>query len=670
MDASHKESPNKRHQKAGFAIPSVRPSHESIALQTSLAFCLVLSLCSCSSQAPVGGKTALDNGIKAPDKRAETNSSNHERESHSPDVAVPIAPVGLPQVWRQIDDPTKDGWTTEAFSEQAGQQLDRLGQFLVDGASHAPSALADLVTDDFSCAPLAPAELEQVYRDEVLEVVRAAPVSESGKRASTETPRGPRALASALGGILAPLRDVQNTRFKFKIFRVNRQEHTVITEQYFSLSARTPDGAVEQHATWTINWQIVAQDAPPKLSRIEVVDFEQVRSKHAAPWFSDYTAAMLHRNECYGSQFQRGYNHWAQRVQDTRYFSLLGAPALAVGDVNGDGLEDLFVGQETGLPNRLFVQLEDGTLRDDSAAAGVDWLDGSRGALLLDLDNDGDQDLALAIVGGVVLAANDGQARFEIRAVLPTDDDTMSLCAADYDNDGDLDLYVCVYSPNDEAGQSPTRSSIAASNQFVFHDANNGGRNSLWRNDTAKPDEWQFKNVTTETGLDENNRRYSLAAAWEDYDNDGDQDLYVANDFGRNNLYRNDAGKFVDVAQAAAAEDSSPGMSVSWADYNRDGHVDLYVGNMFSAAGNRITYQPHFKDEASDEVKRRIQRFAKGNTLLASRGDDTFDDVSIPAAVNVGRWAWGSNFFDVNNDGWDDLIVANGFITTNDTSDL
>ena len=115
-------------------------------------------------------------------------------------------------------------------------------------------------------------------------------------------------------------------------------------------------------------------------------------------------------------------------------------PGLAVGDVNGDGLDDLYVCQEAGLPNRLFVQNHDGTAKEQSASWGVDWLESSRSALLVDLNNDGDQDLVVAILGGVVVAENDGQGRFRLRDVLPSGDDAMSLSAVGYDMDGRLDL--------------------------------------------------------------------------------------------------------------------------------------------------------------------------------------------------------------------------------------
>jgi hypothetical protein len=199
-----------------------------------------------------------------------------------------------------------------------------------------------------------------------------------------------------------------------------------------------------------------------------------------------------------------------------------------------------------------------------------------------------------------------------------------------------------------------------------FHDANNGGRNVLLRNDGR----WKFEDATEQVGLNQNNARFSFAAAWEDYDNDGDQDLYVANDYGRNNLYRNDDGRFVDVAAELNVEDVSAGMSVSWGDYDRDGWMDLYISNMFSAAGNRITYQRQFNTGVDETVRQDFQRHAHGNTLFRNNGRGGFDDVTDEAGVWQGRWAWGSRFGDLNGDGWEDLVVANGFITTEDTHDL
>ncbi len=176
--------------------------------------------------------------------------------------------------------------------------------------------------------------------------------------------------------------------------------------------------------------------------------------------------------------------------------------------------------------------------------------------------------------------------------------------------------------------------------------------------------------MTERVGLDTNNRRFSLACAWEDFDNDGDQDLYVSNDFGRNNLFRNDAGTFNDIAAQAGVLDIGPGMSAAWGDHNNDGHPDLYIANMWSNAGNRITLQKQFLPRADVSTKQQARRHARGNSVYINRGDGTFKDTTQVSGANMARWAWSSNFIDLDNDGRQDLVVANGMITTADSGDL
>jgi hypothetical protein len=395
-----------------------------------------------------------------------------------------------------------------------------------------------------------------------------------------------------------------------------------------------------------------------------VEDYEE--SQIAIPGgrlFVDCTQSTLAGNPVYEQQILPGINHWLTRIPK-EFMGRFGHHGIALGDVNGDDLEDLYACDAGGLPNRLYIQQPDGTAIEVSSQSGVDLLEDSVGALLIDLDNDGDQDLVVGTDPLLQLAENDGLGRFTWRHGIDVNTDSFSLCAADYDVDGDLDIYVCGYKVGKH---DPTQRGLPF--PLPYHDANNGGKNVLLRNDG----DFQFTDVTARTGLDVNNTRFSMAAAWEDFDNDGDLDVYVANDFGRNNLYRNDGGRFIDIAASAGVEDHASGMSVSWGDYDRDGRMDLYVGNMFSAAGNRITYQRRFSAGLPGETVSHLQRMARGNTLFANvteTGAAGFRDVSQQAAVNMGRWAWGSKFVDVTNDGWPDLIVANGYVTGEDQSDL
>ena len=122
------------------------------------------------------------------------------------------------------------------------------------------------------------------------------------------------------------------------------------------------------------------------------------------------------------------------------------------------------------------------------------------------------------------------------------------------------------------------------------------------------------------------------------------------------------------VAEESGAEDAASGMSVSWGDYDRDGWMDVYISNMWSSAGKRIGNQPQFKQNASPGVKQRLQRFARGNTLLRNNQQGQFEDQSDVTGVEMGRWAWSSLFADINNDGWQDLLIGNGYITGDDTT--
>jgi hypothetical protein len=600
------------------------------------------------------------------------NGASHVETAPQPsnNVIFPATmPIGIEPTWDQIDNPAQDGWETEVLARETKKQLKILGTLIVDSQQREPANVTPVVDRDFSCESLLPIDLQTVFDDTYVKTQRMQPQTELPTEAATGSFVGTDGLLRVLRSLGEDFQDAKDARFKFKLFRIQVSGETAITRQYLAVSGRTPTGTVEHHATWVMRWKVESNSGRPKLQWIGVEQFERTISTYpAGQLFSDCTESALRNNTSFRQQFLFGMNHWLSRTKDV---SFAGNPGLALGDVNGDGLDDLYVCQESGLPNRLFLQNPDGTASDVSAKWGVDWLESSRSALLIDLDNDGNQDLVVAMDGNLIVAASDGQ-RFVIRAVLPTDGYAMSLCSADYDNDGDLDLYICIlYSNEDLQGRLPIASAGVSTN--VFHDAQNGGHNSLFRNDIST-DEWSFTDVTDQVGLDVDNQRVSYAASWEDYDNDGDQDLYVANDYGGNSLFQNNTSNtlrlnFVDLAKVSGVEDRAAGMSVSWGDYNRDGNIDLYVGNMFSAAGGRIAFQNRFKTDSA-EVKSQLQRFARGSTLLKNSADGNFADVSLTASVNVGRWAWSSVFGDVNNDGWEDLIVANGFITTDDTSDL
>jgi hypothetical protein len=186
----------------------------------------------------------------------------------------------------------------------------------------------------------------------------------------------------------------------------------------------------------------------------------------------------------------------------------------------------------------------------------------------------------------------------------------------------------------------------------------------LFRNDGHG----RFVDATADAGLDAGNDRYHFAAAWADYDGDGWPDLLVANDFGTKNLYHNlgrrdGKVRFEDVAAAAGVLDHGAGMSAAFLDYNNDGLLDIYTGNMWSAPGLRVTSAPTFMRDATPEVRGLYRRHVRGNALLRNLGNGRFEDKTLEAHAEMGRWAWSSDALDFDGDGWDDLYVVNGMLT-------
>lgn len=528
------------------------------------------------------------------------------------------------------EDPTLDGWDSEAFAEATMKQFKILGKTLI---ANTPLLTSGVVAPSPNEVGTVPNLDRKIYDQEGLSIVSGG---------------GPASLTAPF------FTDAIDPWIKFKIVNVELKGKVAVTDIFVQASGKKSEGSIQQvNAKWQVFWTL---KSPPQIFEIRIIEHDFIDSNGS---FTDCTAEALTDRKLIDSQFVYGREHWFSQTENSLGVEGRGN-GIAIGDVNNDGLEDLYFCQSAGLPNRLLLRQPDGSLRDLSAAAGVDWLDTTRAALFVDLDNDGDQDLALTMGTRLVLHENVGNGTFPIRAVLVSKSVLFSLNAIDFDRDGDLDLFTCGYSG---AGQISPADVFAS--PMPYHDANNGAPNALLANDGR----WGFRDVTAETGLGVHNLRFSLASVWEDYDNDGDQDLYVANDFGRNNLYRNDDGKFTDVAAEAGVEDIGPGMSASWGDANNDGLSDLYVSNMFSSAGSRITRQKQFQSGLDSESLASFQRHARGNSLFINQGDGTFIDVAESSGAVMGRWAWGSLFVDLNNDGWKDLYVTNGFVTAEKPDD-
>jgi len=312
--------------------------------------------------------------------------------------------------------------------------------------------------------------------------------------------------------------------------------------------------------------------------------------------------------------------------------------------VNGTRLEGFPAGQAP--TSHLFKNNRDGTFTDVTAQAGLLHSGWGQGVCIGDYDNDGNEDLFVTYFGKNVLYHNNGNGTFtdvtEKAGVGGSGKRWNTGCAfLDYDRDGHLDLFVANYidldlatAPVPESGPCLYKGVMVACGPPGL----NGGKNILYRNNGNGT----FTDVTEQAGILDANGTFGLGVLTADFDNDGWPDIYVANDSTASALYQNKKnGKFVDIAMEAGcalSADGKPqaGMGVSAADYDLDGNLDIVKTNF---AGDTPS-------------------------LYRNIGGATFEDATF--AAGLGRHTqflgWGCGFFDMDNDGWPDILICNGHV--------
>lgn len=546
---------------------------------------------------------------------------------------------------RKRIDPAYDQWRSEVLHDAAKPHLKHFVEDLLHGRDFAEVRFAE----GFRCSVLRPA-LETAWNDGVMAVRRAPaiPADWHGRGELAELARAFRAPAgadAAAGNSLIKLVSVEEDGAKAFRIRV-----------FVYGGARSGERVLQWNLEFETSWEIGATDREAALAGVRLLAYEEVDGPVGL--LPDYAEEVFGGTPLWREHALFGTEDYATRVDRLFGHSFIGAHGLAVGDLNEDGRDDLFLCQQGGLPNRLWLAEAGGGAREASAAAGLDVLDNTRAALIADFDGDGHPDLATSVGADVAMYWNDGAGRFAAQRIAGEGAaEIYSLAAADADLDGDLDLYACRYA----------RKGLLNAVPVPYHDATNGSPNLYFRNEGAR----RLVVATAASGLNHNNDRFSMAAVWEDFDDDGDPDLYVVNDFGRNNLYLNEQGRFRDVARERGAEDLAAGMGASVADADLDGHWDLYVTNMFSSAGRRIASQEdRFMGGRNPELHGLYVRHARGNSLLLNDGRGAFRDATDAAGTAVGLWGWGSIFFELDNDGLPDVYAPNGFLTNEKTTDL
>ena len=419
---------------------------------------------------------------------------------------------------------------------------------------------------------------------------------------------------------------------------------------------------------WDLEWE-AAGDAGSSWRIRSWRPLHETQSRSSAPMFVDMATQAFGANPSYSAQLLHGSDYWRTLLDQASGIDIYGHNGVAVGDIDGDGFDDIYICQPAGLPNRLYRNRGDGTFEDITEHSGLGILENTACALFADFSNRGRQDLVVVRTDGPVLYVNEGEGKFRKQAnafhFAQAPQGTFTGAAiADYDRDGYLDVYFCLYIYYQGADQYKY--------PLPYFDAENGPPNFLMRNNR----DGTFRDVTAESGLSQNNTRYSFCCGWNDYNRDGWPDLYVVNDFGRKNLYRNNGdGTFTDVAAKAGVEDVGAGMSVCWFDYDNDGAEDLYVANMWTAAGQRVAMQPAFQEHAPEEARSLYHKHSMGNSLFHNPGamgktQALFQNAGSAAGVEMGRWSWSSDAWDFDHDGFPDLYVTNGMVSGPARADL
>ncbi|MEM7350036.1 MAG: VCBS repeat-containing protein [Acidobacteriota bacterium] len=531
-------------------------------------------------------------------------------------------------------------WPTETLSSEAGPIKQALLQSLESGVLDTETA-AQIFSEDFRGEsflqrPSSPARVESG--------VALASWTDTAAELDAETFR--QHWNEYLNG-LGEVQSVEVHTWEIQLRPQLDGTPGLETREAVWILARLPDGRLREERLYLV-LDLIRQsvDAAWKLTGVRSAEGRTTLAP--GPFFRDVTTQVL----------PPGFDQIGSQIYTD------GGPALA--DFDDDGDVDLFV-PRLHASARLYENDGRGHFEDVTAARGLalnTLRQGSNSGLFLDFDRDGRLDLVIGLKRqGLLLFRNErrqgGPARFrEVTGgeALAGPGEWEALAAADYDGDGWIDFYVTNYNRIDAEHQPES-----------YVDARDGLPNVLLRNRGGdEGDGPLFEDATLAAGLGPGRERWSYAAAWADYDRDGDPDLFVANDYGPNSLYRNlraDGGEatFEEVAAEVGAEDHGNGMGILWADLDGDLRLDAYISNMQSFAGNRITQLESFPGSPEDRALYR--RFAKGNTLLRNLGDGTFEDITEQAGVKGAFWAWGNLAFDYDADADLDLFVCGGFYT-------
>ena len=596
--------------------------------------------------------------IRTPLIRSGLHQFAAAQASQLPFAEVPFTPhypakSGLDDVLR-LANPGTDEYVLEGYAFELAALLEKWSQHLKKDRP-ATAVLSKFVDSSIQSTTFCPIRESPLRSGDHIEVIhREFP--------SVPLPGRDRFLEE-IKNYLAPLKQIETADFEiYDCKQVAGSPLTIeVSIRYDFVGTRADQEREERIGSWLTQWSANQSGGWRALKWIAA---GETISRAAGPIFVDITSHVLGQTDSYKNQLLRGADYWRTVLDGAVGVDVYGNNGLAVGDFDNDGRDDLYVCQPAGLPNRLYRNRGDGTLEDVTEKAGVGVLDFTACALFADFDNRGLQDLLVVCATGPLLFRNDGDGHFSRKAdafrfTRPPEGAFTHAAAADYDHDGRLDIYFCLYSYYQ--GLDQYRYPVP------YFDARNGPPNYLFHNEGNGV----FQDRTEAASLNIDNDRYSFACSWGDSNGNLWPDLYVVNDFGRNNLYRNNGdGTFAAVSAEAHVDEAGAGMSACWLDFDNDGKQDIYAAGMWVAAGLRVFGDSHFHAGEPEKIRSLYRRHMTGNSLYRNQGDGKFKNLAAQAGVEMGRWSWSTDAWDFDHDGYPDLYVANGYISGIDPRDI
>ena len=592
-----------------------------------------------------------------------------------PDVAPePIVLAAPPEGLHPLEEAVYRTQVSEELVRNIQPKLRELSSLFESGASSLPDS--DLFTETIRYTGLkteAAAEIadpQSLYKKRLWDESKAASDSQ------------PSAIFASL------LNECQLSKTKFGVLSGDLLEGDDQFEMMTSFEGqlhRTETGVAGFKSHQRIVWKKEA-DAW-RISQWHQIDLKTVES--AAPIFEEITASAIPdeaarahvvRSAHMELMLKEAAGEELSQKSDPRFkffndwHSAAVFPSVSVVNFDGDEYEDLFLTGEWTSPV-LMRNRGDGTFEDVTESAGLKMDEAHVNcAIFADFDNDGDSDVFLGRTTLPSLFFRNENGKFvpdeEVNTELAECSFVSSASAIDVNNDGLLDLYVSTYISYGSVDLNWIEHAIEREHQQKLVDKiygrhgyvdRGGPPNRLFVNDGGTLRQTEINDTIGQW-------RNSFQPVWFDFDEDGDSDLYVCNDFSPDALLRNDSPrgsadvKFVDVTEEAFSDTCMAfGMGASVGDYDCDGQLDLYVSNMYSKAGNRV-----FKQLESTGVSPELKVAAAGNFLFRKKGAG-FEQVAglekEDQQVSKVGWSFGGQFADFDNDGKQDLYVPSGLFT-------